>query len=89
MNQSADYARCPAEVKVLDDRYGFWMNQCELPANHQGDHRHALKACEPVAYMGWPNAHSDGIEVPPRPVTDEDIAALPTIEIPAQYDGEA
>lgn len=55
----ADYRfhpdRCRATVKIHDDRWGTLVDQCELLGGHVGDHRHAMLACEPVAYIGWPN----------------------------------
>jgi hypothetical protein len=42
----ADFALDHSTVAII----AFTSN---LPTNHQGDHRHAMTACEPVAYMGW------------------------------------
>ena len=45
--------RCSATTFVRDDRWGGWENQCELPSGHEGEHRHAMTACEPVAWLVW------------------------------------
>jgi hypothetical protein len=60
-------ADCPATVKVHDDRWGVFVNSCELDEGHSGDHRAAYTACDPVAYLGWSgSARTDGQVDEPR-----------------------
>ena len=51
------------------------------------------RQCEGLQEWDWDlclriDALLDGIEVPPRPVTDEDFAALPIVTLPEQFDGK-
>lgn len=46
-------ADCTATILVHDDRWGGFVNHCELPANHDGEHQRTLRACEPIARMVW------------------------------------
>lgn len=51
--------QCPATVKIPDDHWGVFTDQCELPPGHQGDHRAMRTACTPVAYLGWVDEQAD------------------------------
>jgi hypothetical protein len=75
--------RCFATVFVKDDRWGGWVEQCDLPADHIGPHVIDRSACQPEAWMSWvgtyqtekcPNAsHAQGLVYD----TEKDVAVCP------------
>lgn len=45
---------CDATVLMSDDRWGGVIElPCELAADHDGAHSHAMTGCEPVAELVW------------------------------------
>jgi hypothetical protein len=44
---------CDAKVNVPDEKWGPFINRCQLQPGHGGPHMVALNACEPQAWMGW------------------------------------
>jgi hypothetical protein len=38
-----------------DSHWGKVPQQCDRPHGHDGDHMAELRACEPIAYLGWPS----------------------------------
>ncbi|MCA1572483.1 MAG: hypothetical protein LC798_19720 [Chloroflexi bacterium] len=48
-----EMTECPATVKIHDEKWGLFINHCDLNAGHPGDHRTAYTACYPVAYLSW------------------------------------
>lgn len=44
---------CTASVFVSDDRWGGFLNHCELEEGHDSPHQRTLRACDPLARMIW------------------------------------
>jgi hypothetical protein len=46
--------RCEGRVRIGDDRYGGFVQQCELPSHTVNTaHRVTYDACEPEAALRW------------------------------------
>lgn len=70
---------CSATTFVKDDRWGGWQNRCQLPANHQGEHRHAMSACDPAAWLVWEGRYDPPKRNFDEPVVEEDGAFYPAV----------
>ncbi len=44
---------CPAEVVMLDDRFGSIRKKCGLAEGHLGSHAVPMTACRPFARLEW------------------------------------
>lgn len=57
-----DSERCEARVLQRDDRWGGFLDRCDLASGHDGEHRTARTACEPVAALVWTGDVSDDVK---------------------------
>jgi hypothetical protein len=46
---SESVGQCPSNVLIKDDRWGGFLDRCDLAEGHSGEHRSAQNACEPKA----------------------------------------
>lgn len=45
--------QCEATILQKDDRWGGFVDRCDLPAGHPGPHVVAREGCEPVGWLSW------------------------------------
>lgn len=57
--------RCQATILMRDDRWGGFVDRCDLNAGHEGEHRTARDACEPTAWLCWTGTYERPAPRPP------------------------